>query len=261
MKDAPVPPSRRARRSAAALPRDDRGSALRKPLALLRMAAAASAQCSAPDTTGYDVVENDLSAQDFDVEVTCAYGYEGVAFASQCDGSGPYTVAGCSRCLYVGPGGCAQNFWELALNINPADGHNMGWGAVNGAEGWPVDGSGVGSLGAALSGDFMQTDAWSTDANYIAIARHTDGVCSAVKVWEFTTPGLSLHDYFAEDSGAVEELDRSGGYSDNEHETWTLSCQYAHHVPTLSFAAFDTEANFDFLRVYDGDSVASQQLA
>jgi hypothetical protein len=85
-------------------------------------------------------------------------------------------------------------------NVNPSDGHNFGWGRVGEATGWPVDGASVGSSGNAFTADYMASSVWGMAANWIAIARHTNGVCNAAKAWRFSTPGHSLETYFADHS-------------------------------------------------------------
>jgi hypothetical protein len=47
-------------------------------------------------------------------------------------------------------------------------------------------------------------------------------------------------------------------YVDNLDCSWTLTCAVG--VPTLSFDTFDTEANFDFIYVYEGDSPGGDAL-
>ena len=85
------------------------------------------------------------------------------------------------------------------MNINPSDGHAFGWGPIDGADGWPVDGAALGTASTAFSADFVDSDAWASRPNYIAIVRHANGVCDAAKVWRFATPGYSMYDYFRDD--------------------------------------------------------------
>ena len=70
------------------------------------------------------------------------------------------------------------------MNINPSDGHNLGYGS-------PLWGNtkSIGSEDKAFSKDFKSQAAWEEDANYIAIARHQNGICDAVKVWKFKKHG------------------------------------------------------------------------
>ena len=51
------------------------------------------------------------------------------------------------------------------MNINPSDGHNLGWGE------WPVDGQDIGSEAdsCGLTGDFVDSVAWAMAINYITI--------------------------------------------------------------------------------------------
>jgi len=80
--------------------------------------------------------------------------------------------------------------WKLALNINPDDGHNFGWGA----SAWS-DENDVGNSTTALTADYKSYDVALETANFIAIVRHQDGVCDAVRVWEFLAVGKTLHEY------------------------------------------------------------------
>lgn len=80
--------------------------------------------------------------------------------------------------------------WKLALNINPDDGHNFGWGA----SAWD-DTKDVGSSATAFTADYKSYDVALETANYIAIIRHQDGVCEAARVWKFLAVGKTLHEY------------------------------------------------------------------
>jgi len=80
--------------------------------------------------------------------------------------------------------------WKLALNINPDDGHNFGYGA----SAWD-DENDVGNNSAAFTADYKSYDVALETANFIAIVRHQDGVCDAARVWEFLAVGKTLHEY------------------------------------------------------------------
>ena len=80
--------------------------------------------------------------------------------------------------------------WQLAMNLNPADGHVMGY-----ATGWAV-GNAIGSDDTALTMDYLNHWVWKEPADYIAIVRHQGGVVDAVKVFEFTNWGISLLERF-----------------------------------------------------------------
>jgi len=80
--------------------------------------------------------------------------------------------------------------WKLALNINPADGHNFGYGASV----WD-DENDVGNNTTAFTADYKSYDVALETANFIAIVRHQDGVCEAARVWEFKAVGQTLHEY------------------------------------------------------------------
>jgi len=87
--------------------------------------------------------------------------------------------------------GYADDFaWKLALNINPDDGHNFGYGA----SAWD-DENDVGNTTTAFTADYKNYDVALETANFIAIVRHQDGVCDAARVWEFLTAGKTLHEY------------------------------------------------------------------
>ena len=57
---------------------------------------------------------------------------------------------------------------------------------------------GVGADVSAFTADYLDKVVWNTDATFISIVRHTDGVCTAAKVWRFAETGHSLGDYFDE---------------------------------------------------------------
>jgi hypothetical protein len=96
--------------------------------------------------------------------------------------------------------------WDLAMNINPSDGQNFGWGN------WPVDGAARGSNGYGPgSGDYCDSTTWMAPASYIAIVRHDDGVCQAARVWAYATPSTSLYDIFKTDTTYQRATLTSGG--------------------------------------------------
>lgn len=59
-------------------------------------------------------------------------------------------------------------------------------------------------------------------------------------------------------SGAI-SVGSSGNYLSDLHYSWTISPPNASTV-TLNFSSFETETNFDFVRVYDGDSASDPLL-
>ena len=81
--------------------------------------------------------------------------------------------------------------WDLAMNINPSDGHNFGYAA----SAWR-SGQAVGTSAEAFKGDFLNTQNYRKKANFIAIARHDGNNLEAVKVWKFKTSNKSLEEYF-----------------------------------------------------------------
>jgi len=80
--------------------------------------------------------------------------------------------------------------WKLAFNIHPADGHNMGYGA----DAWDND-EDVGADGKAFEADYKSYDVTIEIANFVAIARHQNGICEAARVWKFLESGNTLLDY------------------------------------------------------------------
>jgi len=80
--------------------------------------------------------------------------------------------------------------WKLAFNIHPADGHSMGYGA----DAWDND-EDVGADGKAFEADYKSYDVTIEIANFVAIARHQNGICEAARVWKFLEAGNTLHDY------------------------------------------------------------------
>ena len=53
------------------------------------------------------------------------------------------------------------------------------------------------------------------------------------------------------DSGLVE----SGEYGNSADCSWSMTCSNSTFVPTLTFTAFSTEANFDYVYFYDVKSI------
>jgi len=80
--------------------------------------------------------------------------------------------------------------WKLAFNIHPADGHNMGYGA----DAWDNH-EDVGADGKAFEADYKSYDVTIEIANFVAIARHQNGICEAARVWKFLESGNTLLDY------------------------------------------------------------------
>jgi len=81
--------------------------------------------------------------------------------------------------------------WHLGMNINPSDGHIFGY-----TVGW-ADGKQIGSDEEALTKDYLSNGVWDEPANYIAIARHQQGVVDAMKVFKFKHWGTSLYTRFS----------------------------------------------------------------
>jgi len=80
--------------------------------------------------------------------------------------------------------------WKLAFNINADDGHSFSYRATA----WEDD-TNVGNSTSAFTADYKSLNVTHEIANFIAIVRHQDGECEAVKVWEFLTQGNKLRDY------------------------------------------------------------------
>ena len=102
---------------------------------------------------------------------------------AQCGKSGP-------NCLAIKLCEKKTTVWTLALNLNPSDGHNFGYGGP-----WAQD-TAVGTEAEALDKDFKDKDVMKTKAKYLAIARHMDKKCEAVRVWELKEPEKSLLELF-----------------------------------------------------------------
>ncbi|KAL5265612.1 hypothetical protein ACHWQZ_G006359 [Mnemiopsis leidyi] len=84
--------------------------------------------------------------------------------------------------------------WELAMNINPSDGHIFGY-----TVGWST-GAQIGEPDKALTKDYLDSRVWSSPANYIAIVRHQEGVIDAFKVFKFKDGEPSLLTRFGLDN-------------------------------------------------------------
>lgn len=87
--------------------------------------------------------------------------------------------------------------WSLAANINPCDGHNMGYGGP-----W-ASGTSVGTPDTCLSEDYVNSDVMKKTAGYVAIARHSNGLCEMTKTWKLSDQTKSLFDYFSTLSGRL----------------------------------------------------------
>ena len=77
-------------------------------------------------------------------------------------------------------------------------------------------------------------------------------------------PTLTVYISAANCSGTKDDANRTikspgypSSYSDNEYCTWEL---VSSHRIKLTFTYFVTEANYDYLYVYDGDSTSSPQI-
>ena len=51
-----------------------------------------------------------------------------------------------------------------------------------------------------------------------------------------------------------------GGTQDDQTCTWMINCPQPGTMPTITFTDFDTESNFDFVRVYDGPTPNGRQM-
>jgi len=80
--------------------------------------------------------------------------------------------------------------WNLGMNLNPNDGHIMGYD-----EGWAGD-SDIGDEDNALLKDYLNQTVWKMPVKYIAIVRHQRGLLDAVKVFLFKNPDQSLSQKF-----------------------------------------------------------------
>ncbi|CAE7225560.1 unnamed protein product [Symbiodinium pilosum] len=111
-------------------------------------------------------------------------------FFRQCKKTGNNCLAGGLRCDPK-----PASVWKLALNVNPSDGNNFGYGGP-----WATDAL-VGSADEALSKDFKDNVVMKTKAKYLAIARHVDKKCEAVRVWELANPDTTLLQRFQDAAG------------------------------------------------------------
>ena len=80
--------------------------------------------------------------------------------------------------------------WYLGMNLNPNDGHIMGYD-----EGW-ADDDDIGDEENALLKDYLNQTVWKMPVKYIAIVRHQRGLLDAVKVFVFKTLNQSLSQKF-----------------------------------------------------------------
>eukprot|EP01051_Picozoa_sp_SAG22_P026439 SAG22_NODE_8341_length_663_cov_0.726950_1_plen_172_part_10 len=54
-------------------------------------------------------------------------------------------------------------------------------------------------------------------------------------------------------------MDYANGHGNNEDCRWTAVCTSG--VPTITFTVFNTEGNYDFVNVYDGDTTDAERIA
>jgi len=94
--------------------------------------------------------------------------------------------------------------WYLGMNLNPADGHVMGY-----ATGWAQDVF-IGTYTDALTKDYLNRVIWRHPVSYIAIVRHQAGEVDAVKVFRFRESGRSLLSRF-QDMNPGREVVTEGG--------------------------------------------------
>ena len=94
--------------------------------------------------------------------------------------------------------------WNLAMNLNPADGHVMGY-----ATGWTED-IFIGTYTEALTKDYLNRVVWKHPVSYIAIVRHQSGEIDAVKVFRFKESSRSLLSRFR-DMNPGREIVTEGG--------------------------------------------------
>jgi hypothetical protein len=85
-----------------------------------------------------------------------------------------------------------QSIWRQAMNINPSDGQNAGWGSSF----W--DGTqDVGSRTTAFTKDYKDMSTMTrTGVKYIAIVRHKNGICEGARVWQFRDATKSMAQRF-----------------------------------------------------------------
>ena len=89
--------------------------------------------------------------------------------------------------------------WQLAMNINPCDGHNFGYGGP-----WTNDrGYVVGSKDEAMIRDFREGRIWAIPVGYITITRHVNGTCQMFKTWELKNKDKSMNQYFYSYPGRI----------------------------------------------------------
>jgi len=107
--------------------------------------------------------------------------------------------------------------WKLAMNIHPSDGHNFGWGAE-----WD-EGTNVGTEANAFSKDYLDSAVWRTKVGSIAIARHQNSACEAVKVWKLKDSSKSMLQYF--DLGQTKRQIITEGGPHHQHITAGMAGQ------------------------------------
>ena len=99
--------------------------------------------------------------------------------------------------------------WQLAMNLNPADGHLMDY-----TTGW-IDDVFIGTYSQALTKDFLDRVVWKHAVNYIALVRHQKGEVDAVKVFRFKEGGRSFLSRFQAMNPGREVVTEGGPLQEN----------------------------------------------
>mmetsp|Transcript_10448 Transcript_10448/g.25459 ORF Transcript_10448/g.25459 Transcript_10448/m.25459 type:complete len:219 (+) Transcript_10448:374-1030(+) len=100
------------------------------------------------------------------------------------------------------------------MNIHPSDGRVRGWDSPE----W----TGTGNVGTAgvndLTADFVDAAVWALQTKSIAIMRHQNGVCEAVKVWRFKQDTSMAQRFDLSDASTLRSNVTAGGHIYSEVE-------------------------------------------
>ncbi len=149
---------------------------------------------------------------------------------------------------------------DLALTSSTPNSADLSWTAGATETAWNIEYGAEGFAQGAGTTDSATTTTYSltglssnTNYDFYIQSDCGDSTSSWVGPFEFTTnPGCG--DTLFDSGGAT------GDYSSNDLTTVTVYPDNAGNLVTFTFLNFETEANYDFLTVYDGPDITSNEL-
>eukprot|EP01051_Picozoa_sp_SAG22_P019857 SAG22_NODE_3801_length_1526_cov_1.814296_2_plen_292_part_00 len=197
------------------------------------------------DAQGAGQCADDNAAAIAATRYDCAY-LAASEYCQQLEAAGVVSMCGCA--CDVGPSICADD--ESAT----ADLHDMSCADLV-SYGWCASGSGYEDIVTRRCPLSCGTCSGSADGGGAGGAEGAEG-----GIQSGDGPGNTCKPVTVlTDRGAVD--DGEGRYADGTDCRWSLRCSDRSRVPALTFSRFETESNFDFVTVYDGDDTGAPQMA